>query len=504
VTRTLIGFDYTGTPCVKVTKGNYNPKTTPDGDLNKFLFSSKWRNHVGPAGIDKADFLSGSSQVTYLPSGSNNGNFRRRRHRAAGTPTVTVYHYRKAYFETLRYNMPLIDVAWKRISNGRFTQRRIWHMPRGIQTSAGTRGGFHATGAALEFGWGGGLVVDSVNTLDLNLGYGTFLTANNSNPASVLSPDVGMHKRLIVWNLPGDDTPLDGPTSTPSGSGKMAIQISKSQFRVAKPGYDVRTAAPRYLAFDANNRPMRIIAAADVSVPVGTSVHDLDISIPEEAVADVHFYSGSAIQYPAHPYDGAFGADYWFAGSTIRFSNPNRACRARFIVMAYDDAPPTSGSNRVLRQLTWRGENHVQVLRPGSAASPSFADVVMDTRWPVPQILKEGYISVGSGTRSYTVDYNGAGMFVFVKYATHHGSYRRVGQRFSQRVRPPFAKIVRWTDGAHGGDSTYVTYHQSRAVFHTHKGAIVDRYYNDKGTLVSETDTNPIIGLRYYILGVPT
>lgn len=504
-----MGKDYEGVSSFKVTRGSFDPGSTPDEQRHKFYFSSKWGNIATPVGLDKADFLNGSKQVTYIPTGSADGNFRRRRERSptSFTNTLTTYMYRKAFFDALRYDMPLVDITWKRISNGRFTQRRVWHNPRGIETSAGTQGGYFATGAALEFGWGRGLVADSVDVLGINLGYGTYLEANNFNPSQVLSPDVGMHKRLIVWNLPGDNTAMDGPASVSKAEGKLAFQITSDQCRCAKPGFDVRTAAAKNIAFDANNRAVRIIAAGDVAVPAGVSSSSLGIDVPDEVVPDVHFYSGSSIVFPANAEDRETGADYWFSGDRIFFSNPNAACRARFIVLAYDDAPPTTGVNRVYRKFRANGENHVQILRPGAASPPNFADIVLDTRWPVPQILAEDYFVVGSGPRSHVVDYDGTGMFVFVKYATVHGAGRHrtaSGElRFLGRVRPPFTKIVRWTDGAHGGDSTYVTYNQKRATFRTFKGAITSKYLNNKGEMVTETDDNPIVGLRYFVLGIP-
>src|SRR5690606_18864813 len=118
--------------------------------------------------------------------------------------------------------------------------------------------------------------------------------------------------------------------------------------------------------------------------PPGASFHDIGITIPPNAVADVHFYQGGTIYYPAEPtgLEVKFGAEYWFEGSLIRFNNQFVACRARFIIYANGTQGGTSGNNDVIKQFTAGGQDVVQILRPGAGANPTFADIVIDSRWP--------------------------------------------------------------------------------------------------------------------------
>ncbi|MDX3929234.1 MAG: hypothetical protein QHC90_25960 [Shinella sp.] len=493
------GFDYTDTPCMKIMKGTFNPRTTPDADREKFFFSSKWPNIAAPGSIQFTDWVGNTSQVVYTPSGSNDSNFQRKFVSEGGN--INYHFLRNSLFSGLRYNMPLIAVAWKSRSTQRFTQSRVQDYQRNPSNPNGAYGGYYVGGMGEELGWMRNMRASTYLTTPVPYGTSQVIWNNASGQL-----DNNVNKRVIVFNLPGDDTPLDGPAlPPPSSSGKMLGQITSAQCRVAKPGYDVRTATPAQLAFDANNRAVRCIAARDVAVPAGASAVDLGVDLPAEVVALVHFYEGSTIVYPSSPKDEDFGADYWFSGTTINF-NANSSCRARFIVFAFDNTPPTSGSNRVIRKFTEGSVNHLQLLRPGASANPSFADIVLDTRWPVVQILKEDYISVGNGDLQHQISYDATGFFPFIIYCTHHGSgSERKVLTFSwdERVRPPFTKIVRQTGGNHGGDSTRVAYNASGATFYTYKGRPVSSQWSNNDGWQFDNDPSPIIGLRYYVLGIP-
>ena len=141
----------------------------------------------------------------------------------------------------------------------------------------------------------------------------------------------------------------------------------------------------------------------------------------------------------------------------------------------------------------------------------------MDSRWPCIQILKEGYISVGTGVLTHTVNFDGAGCFPMVKYMTVHGAGNNSGTNllvnsWSKRVRMPFIHLCAsrkggWS-GGHAGDSTYCSFTNSQVVFRTFRGQPTRRYYDDledlNNNVVSyEYDPSPIVGIRYYILGIP-
>lgn len=512
MTQTLIGLDYEGVPAVKITKGSIDPAEEPDDNVGSFLYNSKWTKDYKIAGIDLMPQVGGP---TFTPSGSGLSNYTKYTE-PVGSFNINRQnsYFRNSYFPNLAYDLPLCEVKTKRISNGRFFGSVITEVLTGYDRRAGN----WRTPAREWFGWGTGMTV-YYNAGSGYLGTGTVVTNDFVWPSGQLNEP--FYNNIVVWNLPGDSTAiLDGSPPAPV-SGATVIRVDSAGMRVAKPGFDLNSISrPTQLAFDTANHPTKIIGAADIYCPPGASSYDIGVTIPPNAVADVHFYQGSTIYYPMEPvgFEVKYGAEYWFSGSTIQFNNPYTACRARFIIYAVSPQGTTSGDNDVIRQFTSGGENVVQILRPGAGANPTFADIVVDSRWPCIQILKEGYISVGTGILTHTVNFDGAGCFPMVKYMTVHGGGSGSGgpeyfvPSWISRVRAPFLNLcgvykVGWS-GGQGGDSTYCTLTNSQATFYTFRGQPIRRYYDDfedyNNNVVSyDYDPSPIVGIRYYILGIP-
>ncbi|OWK26583.1 hypothetical protein AJ87_05885 [Rhizobium yanglingense] len=249
----------------------------------------------------------------------------------------------------------------------------------------------------------------------------------------------------------------------PPVAGQTQVQITEDFCRVSKPGYAVETATPSQLAFDSSSRPAKIIAAGDIALPSGTTVFDFSanlagISISGELVADVIQYQGSTIIFPASlPDDDAvYGAHFYFSGTTLVFSNPGSACRARILVIAQDNSPLTVGDNDVWREFNDGTRDVVQFLRPGAANPPNLADVIIDSRWPCLQIIKTGVFPIPNGNNAITdIAFNSAGLFPFIKYFTIHGAgvinSGYTSANASKRVRIPYVAKGRAANPDGGG-----------------------------------------------------
>jgi hypothetical protein len=74
MTKTFIGVDSVGVPCVKITKGQIDPFSEPDADAGSFLYNSKWAKDI------KINFLgsfSASYGDVYEPAGSASWDYKR-------------------------------------------------------------------------------------------------------------------------------------------------------------------------------------------------------------------------------------------------------------------------------------------------------------------------------------------------------------------------------------------------------------------------------------------
>ncbi len=503
----LMGKDYEGVACVKVTKDAFDPVTTLDSNVGAFLYNSKTAADMKiTAVLDPAViFADATSGATYYPAGSTNANAKAACY-DQGLPVINGA-VRQAFTDESFYSLPLFDMKVFDSNVGRFVQAKLRRatygtQDRGIDYSMASQGEWFAGFNSTSTTWWTGTKDDTI-ALAWNKG-GAY----------------GYERQIaVVWRLPGRNVDIiDGAPKSPV-AGQYTMQLQSDYCRVAKPGYDVRTATKTQLAFDTSSNPAKVIAAGDIAVPVGASEYDVGFTLPAGVLADVHFYSGSTIYYPINPVSGIsaaiIGADYWFSGSKIKFQNGGVACRARFIIYAFDDTPPTSGgSYSVFRQLTVGGQKVIQFVRPGAAADPSFADIVLDTRWPSLRMIAEGYVAVGAGENSYEVNFSSSGMLPMVKFVTVHGAKTTGTVQYSASIRTPRVRMVyidpqeNPVQGWVGGDTAYCTLTTTKATFKTFRGNPVRVSYASVSAAETDTrtilyDENPIIGIRYYIFGIP-
>lgn len=502
MTKTLIGLDHTGTACVKITKGSYDPVTTPDGDIAKFLYSSKWAADFKIAAL----FRGLSEDAGYYPSEAN-WTYAVPQNKVVNTnetyydqPTVI----KKGYFSGLIYDYPL-HLRKQYDANGFDITNRIWSFSlSGYNTTYVWQA---ANASPNNVGWlnAGAQVRMATNSS----GYITFQPSQTFTTNKAYSP-YNSRISMPVFNLSGDDTAIQNGDERAPIAGQAQILINSTTLKVSKPGFDVYSASGTQVAFDSANMPGKIIAANDIEIPAGTSYYNVGYDLSIEVFIECHFYRGSEIYYPANPnVKETFYVGFRKNGTYIEFSNTGDACRARFLVFASGATDQTYGSNDVLRQFTdGNGNNVVQFLRPGAGANPSFSDIVIDSRWPVVKIIKNGYFSINDGAAQTTINYDASGMFCFVLWNTVHGpatlnggqSYQWNWDKF---VRPPEFNAWAINNGGIniGGNSSIARYNNTSVTFYTYRS--IPKYIRyPTSTPVNVNDVATMLGVRYYVLGV--
>ncbi|QCL81196.1 hypothetical protein CFBP5877_18820 [Agrobacterium tumefaciens] len=510
MTQLHIGLDYEGVGSVKITKGAYDPGMTHDNTLGAFLYNSKFAIQAKIAGRDTQPYRDGDYNY---PPGASNDNFTMRSWRYPSTVVQNRVFYRAAYFPGLNYTLPLFEVLVRRITDNYYVNARS------ILSSYGheSRGERIATVMPLndqsDFGW----KLNNRTIVDNNYRtFGDLLQLSNIFAAVNTGNYNYLTNELLVWNLPGDETGIVDTQPLPPNPEHFAVNLDSTGLKVAKPGYNVDTAFGTQLAFDSSNRPTKIVAADDIVVPSGGSEYALPMAVPDGTMCIVNFYTGSTVIYPANPHDAPSGADWRIAGDRLYFSNPNGACRARFMVVAYDQTPPTAGNNDVFRMFTVNGEDVIQFLRPGAGDPPAFADIIVDSRWPAISLLAQGYFGVGNGAQNTAIPIDTTNFYPIVRYMTVHSGYGGQNggdESYSKMIRPPITARYRlnhpslgftWRDS---GDSSFVTIQPNAAVFTTFSGNPAYARLIDNGggsyTVAYNYPSSPVIGIRYYIFGIP-
>jgi hypothetical protein len=497
MTQTFIGVDSVGVPCIKITKGTIDPSSEPDANVGSFYFNSKWSKDIK---IQKVITLPQATGTAYMPAGSNQGNYQW----ASYTDFGTYYQVFRASYFGADYTFPAYDVKVKRRADGRFIEQTRTRFQSG-EDAAGREAAFYRTRI-----WG--LWYENLP------GYGTFGTTYYNffgGIGAAFVPTVGAANDpyVILWSLPGNNVPIHDSTPQVPVPGQRVVEITDDFCRVAKPGFDTRTATPFQMAFDSSRRPVKIIKGDDIALPLGVSSYNLGFPVTENTVCDMILYTGSVITFPMSQYNEQLVTEYWFSGTSIFFNNTAAACRVRFIVMAFDSSPPTTGANKVLRQFVEGGQNVVQFMKPGAADPPNFADIVLDSRWPSLQILAEGSQpiagqpnrvppgSVNTG-QSFTVNFDSAGMFPFVKYWT-----RNFHSRDGWTIKPALTFITENYNNStryHQGNSSYCVLTANQATFWTFNGNPAIEYSTGGTSWGFDYPADPISEIRYFILGIPT
>lgn len=514
MTQTLIGIDSTGVACVKITRDNLDPVTTPDNMGGAFLFNSKDATQLQVSKVD----ITYDSDPTATPPGTNSSNFQKWTYWATNNER-RAYFYHPSFFPGIEYDVPLTDFVVKEPYSGWYIKGRQDYYDYSAQQQYTAVGycRLHYPGARVgEAGWRINYEVNVNGDLGYQNGVSSypkllhFLNVLSNRGNVSLIPNT--YSDVFVWNLPATNQPL--PTPLPQVPGLDAIRLD-SGLKIAKPGYDVKNATDAQLVLSSGKRATKIIAADDITIPVGSSEYILKVPVPDKSICDIQFYVGNEIYYPAPTYAAPVGARWRLLSDRIQFQNSGIACRARFLVVVNDnEVAQTVGTNNVLRQITVDGENVVQFLRPGASDDPSFSDIIIDSRWPALRILKEGYITVGSGAQVYSVDFDTEGYFPFIKMMVNTAGRTQLQagavliERYGKNVRPASVAMSKY-DGNNWfptGDTTYAKVLPNKVEFYTFNGNPKYFYWQysvSSGWRLDTVYPDAIEGIRYYIFGIP-
>lgn len=501
MTKTLIGFDYEGVHCVKITKGNIDPITTPDDTPGVFLFNSKDSIQNRLSAID----------VTYgvgnAPAGASPPNFLRWIYRSTGYDWTYI---QREYYTGIDYDIPLTDFIMKNPSTGFYTKGRQLRFR--METSYRGAEYIYLNSASERLDGEQGWKIDYLTNVNGN----PFANPRYLYPRLLCLANSGsVATDVVMWNLPGNNVPINQEAFAPK-PGLDVIRIDSAGLKVSKPGIDVNDALPHQLAVSSDQRPIKIIAARDIEVPLGTTFHDLGVEVPENSICDIQYYlPGQPIAWPAIPGVVPIGADWKLTGRSIQFVNNDVACRARFIVIANDKVARTTGNNRVLRQFTENGQSVVQFLRPGSGDPPSFSDIVIDSRWPTLRIRKEGYFDVSPGAQVTRIPIEPGDYLPFVKFMVICGGKASAGggSYYASSVRPPqvgMFKAVAENPWQESGDTTYAEVSATDVAFHTFRGREKFHFWTSQTSssgvqrwVDNVVMPDEVLGIRYYIFDIP-
>jgi hypothetical protein len=324
-------------------------------------------------------------------------------------------------------------------------------------------------------------------------------------------------KRFSFYSLdlPVDSTAYPLVPPGPPTPGMMAVQLDSRLgiAKMAKTGFDARTANSDQLLFDSSKIPMKVIRTggnliinpgAVAGVPLGAAY---DTSIFVDYM--VQSTGSGNLWLPAWPDNPALflNVQYRINGSTLEFYNTSSVqVSVRYVVMAADSLAPSVGTAKVYDAVA---DSHFVIRRPGSAGT-RLKDTIVDSRLAYLPIVQQGWVPFSSfvpssgpaGTHQYTASWANPGNFkpwVLAKAARQH---KTTGQIVYQDF---FAKYI--SQYSYFSDSTFMcSLTDTAAAFYASNGnRFEDAYRRDiSPPQVVRTSSYTTIGIRYYVFAIPT
>lgn len=341
---------------------------------------------------------------------------------------------------------------------------------------------------------------------------------NGTTGASYAESNGSESTRFILnhWDLPADQSAM---TTYTNSTGLETLRINSSGFILTRPGYSVSgSSGIGQRIIDSNVSPSLCVMFGDSpSIPAGGNVlipAPTGVTLSDTAVADF-MYKGSGQEFYNPPFwptaaTTRFDVSYVINISGLRIYNEGDvAMTVRYAVFNTDLSGTSTGGSQIIYKGTSGGEDFIQVKKPGTsdpASRPN--DILLDTRFPNLQIIKEGFLPASLfttsgnenpviyGVQAYAVPFDAAGMTPYLKYTLVFNDY----------ILPPintkkYDLIGNWAMGRSSNQSCLARLTDSSVKFWMNKGEWSERWWSG-GSPSENSDGPDPLGIRYYIFGV--
>lgn len=355
------------------------------------------------------------------------------------------------------------------------------------------------------------------------IGEGPTAQYGNRPGTIATNSDGPVEKKVIVayWDLPADSSPM---TTYPHVQGLEALRWNRQEFILSRPGYSVDSSAgTRHRIIDSSlNLASIIMAGETTTIGTGGSVVlpvPYGFKLSPDAIVDMMIRLQGQPQYiPPHMLGGYVRNNYINVSYKVHeqsveiFNESSEPVIVTYMVSNIDFSARSTGGREILYKGHDGQQYFIQIKKPGTSDPASRAnDVMMDSRLPMIQIVKEGYLpfeqfSSGAaentmllGAQAHELNFENNGFIPFLKYSLV----------FADRIMPPaMAVYYRYTSsggpqyGPPSNHSSLARLENNKVKFWMNKGAWSAKFWsNSSGSERTDYYGDPL-GIRYYVLGI--
>lgn len=402
MTQVFIGHRPGYGPALRILKSDADdPIATPASAYEKFIFDSetrklgylnrlkhiKWDDNLSMPSKTGA----GNGITTFYPPGSGMNDFeyaegRTRAGDSSNNEQVFMWSVDSMGFAGVS------GVKYYNGINGRITEARNDY----VATDWGSAGDIRQVGIWRSYGARSAIVASSSI-------YYPYIPGHGYGSRPLLSATIRYGSRnegqsiLFEWKLPDGNVPYPFQDGVPV-SGQEIMRIGDSMARMARPGFTVTDPDPNNFIFHEDQNPAKLIGVGSIEIPAGATVSVATV-LPPTATTYVDSVLSSDGTTFAKPMPAPFGSsqsdnyklEYMPTASGVDFINSGKKkIWANYMIFADDGRGKTTGGVRVESS----DNGYFQIKCPGSSdIDPSYADILVDSRLPVPMLVSEGYIA---------------------------------------------------------------------------------------------------------------
>ena len=450
--RLSIGND-AGGPYLKMTSDAYDPATEPDGNYSNFRFNS---HHAEIGYFD--EILVDGSPSNYSSTSGEFSSFRVAISASYSYPSI--------------YDFYLTD-------GGGWNYPQWW---RSINTTFGQAGGNE---------WG------SVAYAELPINY-PVPTRQVLSTQGYLN---GYTCKFIISDLPVDATtplPFAEATQVP---GQQLFDVTSSNIRLARKGYDTRTADADHLIIGGNAKTMPVYMSRRVNISASQLLSiPLPSWVPANAIVLMQWnVIGQARRLPSIWVGGSGTGEQkeirWkITGGNLVIQNlAPYSYNVVFFVVSQQVSDPLGGP--AFREGTQDGEKFIRIVQGNGV-------VAADTRWSYMPIIKSGVLPFGGGQYSVSTTFPNQGYIPFVWYSycyrdvlTINGSVQQYDRYIGPRHITNRYNVTDYLTNT-------ATVYSSSVIFQntSYSGYLLGKL---RDTLAGRTSVSIPLFIRYYVFAVP-
>lgn len=314
----------------------------------------------------------------------------------------------------------------------------------------------------------------------------------------------GYQCKYIISPLPADNSPLPFAEVTPT-TGQRVLSIDESAIKIARRGYDVRTASDSQLIVGGTQNRMPVYMARRTAIFTGqTLTIPLPSWVPSNAVVLMQWnIQGQARRLPSIWVGSTssgekFELRWRIDGSTLTIQNlAPYNYDVVFMVVSNTVTDPQGGP--AIREGISAGEKYLRIVQADGK-------VAADSRWSYAPIIKTGFAENFSGSGALftaSTTFPDQGYIPFVWYCF---TYRRVRTFASTGNTYVTTNHIgpRWITNRYNQQdykTNSATISRTSVVFRTYCGSAYDLYFSKNVTGITNVDT-PLY-FRYYIFAIP-